>query len=199
MQLGTTIARAFAELRNRAVVVALTARRPAVMLGPPQRLQRGTTLSSLGTGRPKKVKWQNEQSQSEQAPKQHEASKCEVATMIAKTLGETDEGARKRILSIVRATGRTHARELLSMTLQTEENGGILVPDGTRRRTPGGVFFHLACTRGRTKSGHPLERPVKPTKKPENGTVQSSQANDTPKAQPGVQEPVQPQPAILLT
>jgi len=92
----------------------------------------------------------------EQAVSITEPSKEEVAAMIADTLGETEESAHKNILHIVRAVGRTHARELLNITLQTEEHGGILVPDESRRRTPGGVFFHLAYTIGKTKSGQPL-------------------------------------------
>jgi hypothetical protein len=115
-------------------------------------------------------------------PKMGEPSKEDVAAMIADTLGETEEGPRKRILSIVRAAGRTHAKELLSMTLQTEEHGGILVPDGSRRRTPGGVFFYLAYTIGKAKSGQPLQRiwnTTKPTKKP------NAEASTAPKiAQP---------------
>src|SRR5205807_284817 len=53
----------------------------------------------------------------------------------------------------------THAKELLNMTLQTEEHGGLMLPDGSRRRTPGGVFFHYAYTIGKAKSGNPL-RPI---------------------------------------
>src|SRR5882757_8097592 len=84
---------------------------------------------------------------------EQEPSKEEVAAFIADALGETDEGARKSILGIVRAAGRTHAKELLNMALQTEEHGGISTPDGSRRRTPGGIFFYLAYTVGKAKSG----------------------------------------------
>ena len=103
-----------------------------------------------------------------------EPSKEEVAALIAATLGETEESAHKNILHIVRAVGRTHARELLNMTLQTEEHGGLLVPDESRRRTPGGVFFHLAYTIGKTKSGQPL-RPFgnKKPKKEQQGAPSS--------------------------
>src|SRR5437868_3678145 len=85
-----------------------------------------------------------------------EPSKEEVAAMIADTLGETEESIHKNILHIVRAVGRTHARELLNMTLQTEEHGGILAPDDSRRQTPGEIFFHLAYSIGRAKDGNPL-------------------------------------------
>ena len=114
-------------------------------------------------------------------PQQRELSQEEVAVMIADALGETEEGPRNSILSIVRAAGRTHAKELLSMTLQTEEHGGILVPDGSRRRTPGGVFFYLAYSVGKAKNGKPLKKPYnasQKTKKPnaEASTTQSTQA-----------------------
>lgn len=110
---------------------------------------------------------------------EREPSKENVAAMIADTLGETEEGPRKRILSIVRAAGRTHAKELLSMTLQTEEHGGILVPDGSRRRTPGGVFFYLAYTIGKAKSGQPLQRIWNTTKPPKKPNAEASTAPKT--------------------
>jgi len=97
--------------------------------------------------------------------KQREPSQEDVAAMIADAIGETEEGPRKSILSIVRAVGRTHARELLSMTLQTEANGGLMLPDGSRRRTPGGVFFYLAYSIGKTKDGKRLRKPWTPSQK----------------------------------
>ena len=122
--------------------------------------------------------------------KQQEPSKAEVAAYIAATLGETEEGPRKNIERIVRAVGRTHAKELLSMTLQTEENGGLMLSDGSRRRTPGGVFFYLAYSVGKAKNGKPLQRPwnnAKPTKKP---NVEASTATKTA-------QPSKPQNRIL--
>jgi len=106
--------------------------------------------------------------------KHPEPSQEEVAAMIADTLGETEEDARKNILHIIRYVGRTHAKELLSLTLQTEEHGGLLVPDGSRRRTPGGVFFYLAYTVGKTKNGKPLKRPYNA---PQKDKKQPDQAN----------------------
>ena len=115
-------------------------------------------------------------------------SKEDVAAYIAEQLGETDEGARKSILGIVRAAGRTHAKELLNMTLQTEEHGGLMLPDGSRRRTPGGVFFHYAYTIGKAKSGNPL-RPVgnQKAKKP---SVQVSKPKNTNTSQMPIEKPV---------
>jgi hypothetical protein len=111
------------------------------------------------------VKGRN-QVQTEQETQQ-ELTKEEVASWIADQLGETEFGPRSHIFQIVKAAGRTHAKELLAKTLETEANGGILVPDGSRRRTPGGVFFHLAYTIGKTKAGYPLKRPQNYHQKPQ--------------------------------
>lgn len=110
---------------------------------------------------------------------QQEPSQEEVAAYIADTLGETEEGARKNILHIIRYAGRTHARELLAMTLQTEEHGGIPVPDGSRRRTPGGVFFYLAYTIGKTKSGKPLKKPYNNNQKGKKPSIQVGKPENT--------------------
>jgi hypothetical protein len=85
-----------------------------------------------------------------------EPSKEEVAALIADTIRETEESARKDILHIVRAVGRTAARELLAMTLQTQEHGGILLPDESTLQSPGEIFFHLAYTVARAKNGEPV-------------------------------------------
>jgi len=105
----------------------------------------------------------SEESQMEErrAPKQkREPSPYETAMQIADQLGETVEGARKQLVRIVMALGRTQARALLSETLQIEENGGMMVPDGSRRRTIGGIYFHLAYTKGIPKEGKALRRPA---------------------------------------
>jgi len=39
--------------------------------------------------------------------------------------------------------GPDHTAQLLAQTLEVEAAGGMLVRNRTRRRTPGGVFFHL--------------------------------------------------------
>ncbi|SRR6266550_12370 len=106
-----------------------------------------------------------------QAISMTEPSKEEVAALITDTLGETEESARNHILQIVRAVGRTAARELLNMTLQTEEHGGLPAPDNSRRQTPGEIFFHLAYSIGRAKNGNPL-RPFR-SKQPKQETEPS--------------------------
>lgn len=92
--------------------------------------------------------------------KEREPSVNEVASMIAQTLGETEHIALQQLQRIVWALGRTQSRQLLKQTLQIEEHGGIMLQDGSRRRTPGGAFFHLAYTIGQPKEGRTLQRPV---------------------------------------
>jgi hypothetical protein len=63
---------------------------------------------------------------------------------IARTLGEVDETPLSQIAAIVRVLGDQAALGLLKEAVEIERGGGMLVPDGTRRRSPGGVFFQLA-------------------------------------------------------
>src|SRR3712207_6718767 len=67
-----------------------------------------------------------------------------LAAHIASPLGERDSGAQTQIRRLVRVLGRERALALLADTARVEAMGGLLVPDGSRCRTPGGVFFHLA-------------------------------------------------------
>lgn len=127
-----------------------------------------------------------------------EPSQEEVAAMIAEILGETEEGACKSILHIIRSVGRTHARELLNITLQTEEHGGLMLPDGSRRRTPGGVFFYLAYSIGKTKNGKPLQKPCNTIKKPKREQTAQSPAKPKKQFKSPLPKPVL-QPELVLT
>ncbi|MCC7353351.1 MAG: hypothetical protein IT330_06290 [Anaerolineae bacterium] len=44
---------------------------------------------------------------------------------------------------VVGRIGEAAALDFLRQTLEVEAQGGLMVSDGQRRRTPGGVFFHL--------------------------------------------------------
>ncbi|HEX4341653.1 MAG TPA: phosphorylated adapter RNA export RNA-binding domain-containing protein [Polyangiaceae bacterium] len=68
----------------------------------------------------------------------------EAVTTIAESLKETDELPRKQIAEIVEVLGSDVALSLLAEVRRVQDEGGIEVRDGTRRRTDGGVFFSLA-------------------------------------------------------
>src|SRR5262245_46681235 len=50
-------------------------------------------------------------------------------------------------LKVLRTLGQDRCAAILADTLQCEAHGGMLTKDGTRRRTPGGVFFQLVKER----------------------------------------------------
>src|ERR687886_2911121 len=67
----------------------------------------------------------------------------ELVRTIARQLGETQPGPIRQIHRIVQRLGPDAARSFLEETQQIEAQGGMHLPDGSRRRTPGGVFFTL--------------------------------------------------------
>jgi len=66
---------------------------------------------------------------------------------IADALGETEHQPRAKLRNIIAAFGDEAALALLAEVQQIEADGGMMLPDGSRRRTPGGVYFHLAYHR----------------------------------------------------
>jgi len=66
-----------------------------------------------------------------------------LAAGIAEGLREWATGARRRIGQIVRTVGAARAEVLFTQAQAVEAAGGLRTDDGSRRRTPGGVFFHL--------------------------------------------------------
>ncbi len=65
---------------------------------------------------------------------------------IAAGLGETERGPLGQVGRVVGRLGAGKARTFLTQTQEIEAAGGLMLPDGSRRRTPGGVFFHLVRT-----------------------------------------------------
>ena len=67
-----------------------------------------------------------------------------VSTRIAEELGEKDPVPLAQIAAVVDALGDVEALGLLAQTERIEASGGMLVPDGSRKRTRGGIYFALA-------------------------------------------------------
>ncbi|KAM6470112.1 phosphorylated adapter RNA export protein [Liasis olivaceus] len=63
-----------------------------------------------------------------------------VADEIAYRLYEPKKDLIARIVKII---GKKKSIELLMETAEVEQNGGLLIMDGSRRRTPGGVYINL--------------------------------------------------------
>jgi len=68
-----------------------------------------------------------------------------LARAFAAVLGETMPPPLRIITRVVDRLGPDRARALLGQALTVEAQGGLTLPDGTRR-TPGGVFFFLVRT-----------------------------------------------------
>jgi hypothetical protein len=85
----------------------------------------------------------------ETAPKcgKHPNPDQPMVSQIVEALGETAGRAEDQIRRIVRPLGPEQALALLARTEEVEAAGGMLVPDGSRRRTEGGVFFRLVKDR----------------------------------------------------
>ncbi len=67
-----------------------------------------------------------------------------VVDEIAAHLGETEQEVIRQLRRAVRLLGEERVRDLVARALEVEASGGMMLPDGNRRRTLGGVFFHLA-------------------------------------------------------
>src|SRR3954469_19380759 len=76
-----------------------------------------------------------------------------VARDPPRALGETEALPRRELGRVMRVLGEERARALLAEARAIEAAGGQLVPDGRRRRTPGGVFFALV-----RRAASPAER-----------------------------------------
>ncbi|KAL4002177.1 PHAX RNA-binding domain family protein [Acanthocheilonema viteae] len=67
----------------------------------------------------------------------------ELAERIVMALGERNG---KFLQSVILEVGEEKALELFEATREIEASGGMMIADGTRRRTPGGVFMTLFKT-----------------------------------------------------
>lgn len=83
-------------------------------------------------------------------------SHTEIATKICQRLNETTSEAQGQIRRYTWALGVVQAWALLLDVLEVEESGGMMLPDGSRRRTPGGVWFFLVRNKGVPEEGKKL-------------------------------------------
>ncbi len=67
----------------------------------------------------------------------------ETATRIAEQLGENGAGPREQIRRALEVVGPEAVQAALEEAQRIEAAGGLLLKDGSRRRTPGGVFFYV--------------------------------------------------------
>jgi PHAX RNA-binding domain len=72
---------------------------------------------------------------------------------------------------VLRTVGPARCAALLAETLQVEAQGGLRTMDGTRRRTPGGVFFRLTKERATPEERRRLFPPPAP---PPRGKTQDA-------------------------
>jgi PHAX RNA-binding domain-containing protein len=80
----------------------------------------------------------------------------------------------------LRRLGQERCQTLLTDTLTLEAHGGMLIKDGTRRRTPGGTFFQLVRDRCTSKERHFIFAPLPATQAVTSSkTPNISQATDT--------------------
>jgi hypothetical protein len=66
-----------------------------------------------------------------------------IAQQLAAQLGETEKPPRAQIRRIVQTIGPERTRAFVEQALEVQASGGMLLPDGSRKRTLGGVFFRL--------------------------------------------------------
>ncbi len=88
-----------------------------------------------------------------------QATAATAALEIAAQLGETEQEPIRQLRRAVRILGEERVRGLVARALEVEASGGMMLPDGSRRRTLGGVFFQLARTEMGQKEFYRVFRP----------------------------------------
>jgi len=82
-----------------------------------------------------------------------------LAGEIAAQLGETEPEPGRLIARALRLLGEERVQAIVARALEVEAAGGMMVPDGSRRRTVGGVFFYLLRTTVGQKEWYRIFRP----------------------------------------
>ena len=68
-----------------------------------------------------------------------------TAAAIAAQLGEIVSGLHAMMWRVVRTVGPDRAHAFVKEALEAEATGGMLIPDGSRTRTVGGVVVQPIC------------------------------------------------------
>ncbi len=91
------------------------------------------------------------------------------ALTVEKLAEVLQEPNRPLLTQVLRTLGTDRTTAILTDALTCEANGGMLTKDGTRRRTPGGVFFQLV----RQQASPHERRRLFPRPVPQHGQEQS--------------------------
>ena len=92
-------------------------------------------------------------------PAMDKAARRALTGEIAAQLGETEPEPAGLIARALRLLGAERVQAIVARALEVEAAGGMLLPDGSRRRTPGGVFFYLLRTTVGQKEWYRIFRP----------------------------------------
>ena len=105
----------------------------------------------------------------------------ETVSTIAKALGESEETPMTQIRGVVRVLGEELSLKLLDETKQIEDKGGMMLPDNSRKRTAGGVYFFLARQKLSHEDKLVIFRAPKPVKAPVSERTAAADANRFPR------------------
>ncbi len=112
----------------------------------------------------------------------------QAAMRIADALGEREHGPRAQVGRVVRVLGIERADAFYQQALEVEAAGGMMLPDGSRRRTLGGVFFKLVRD-GVSEEERSAIFPPQPWQK-QRGERPPSAAPGAPAAPPPAPQPL---------
>ncbi len=111
----------------------------------------------------------------------------DLTTTVAAQLGETEQIPIHQIRRVIRTLGPERAQQFVQQTLEVEAQGGMMLPDGSRRRTPGGVFFYLVRRNISWKEAAAIERTwVKQRQPPSSRKPQSTAPVNAPQPPPAL-------------
>ena len=102
---------------------------------------------------------------------------------IANELGETKPRPCTQIRRILTFLGKDATFALLAETKRIESEGGMMLPNGSRRRTPGGVFFHIAAPH-LTPAQRDIVYPYRTWNREKQAARRAAAANTPPPAPP---------------